>query len=224
MPLCRSGEYDFDGARPTSRGRKGRWNFEATKAEAAKYNTRKEFAVGSRTAYRHAHKMGWMDDICGHMAMRNHWDFEALLKEARKHKTSTDLRKACRPAYDKICRNEEWKAVCFAHFKQKRHGLTFEDCMEEAKKHDSKKSLRKANYTVYNKIVRNKDWAEKIFAHYNDRPYQRWDFDTCKAEAEKYTTTKALRTEAAGAYAAIIRNGWRDQLMAHLDSSRQEQD
>ena len=42
--------------------------------------------VNSRTAYRHAHKMGWMDDICGHMAMRNHWDFEALLKEARKHK------------------------------------------------------------------------------------------------------------------------------------------
>ena len=99
--------------------------------------------------------------------------------------------------------------MCFATQAKKRHGLTFEDCLEEAKKHDSK-SLRKSNSHGVQQNCPKQDWAEKIFAHYNDRPYQRWDFETCKAEAEKYTTTKALRTQAAGAYAAIIRNGWRD--------------
>ncbi len=45
----------------------GYWNKENCKEESLKYETRLEFQVGSRWAYRTALKNDWMDDICSHM-------------------------------------------------------------------------------------------------------------------------------------------------------------
>lgn len=44
-----------------------KWNYEACKKEALKYETRNKFKVNSKGAYASAAKNGWRTDICSHM-------------------------------------------------------------------------------------------------------------------------------------------------------------
>lgn len=45
----------------------GFWTRQNCKSEAAKFNSRSEFAKGSSTAYLTAHKNGWLNALCKHM-------------------------------------------------------------------------------------------------------------------------------------------------------------
>ena len=71
-------------------------DYERCKAEAAKYNTRTAFHVGSCSAYDHALSKGWLDEICSHMpprsgARRNHWDASTIRAEAQRFTTRKEF-------------------------------------------------------------------------------------------------------------------------------------
>ena len=84
----------------------GTYSIEEIASEAKKYNTRKEFEIGSRWAYIAAWKRDLLDTICSHMSpMLTYWTDEMLQNEANKHKNRSKAYYAAhlRGILDQIC-------------------------------------------------------------------------------------------------------------------------
>ena len=91
-----------------------KWDFNATKIEALKYATRKEFDNKNTSAYQAARKNNWLDQICTHMVNgRGVWMYkENVLKEAKKYKSRKAFAEFCGGAYNSARVNNWLDEVC----------------------------------------------------------------------------------------------------------------
>ncbi len=91
------------------RRRQVHWSFEACRDEADKHQTRTAFRAASPGAYLAANRNGWMDAICGHMALfsvpRGYWTLERCRDAAQRHKSLSIMRRIERGAYYAAHRN-----------------------------------------------------------------------------------------------------------------------
>lgn len=97
-----------------------KWTLEACIAEAAKYQSIKEWQIANAGSYNAAHGKGWLDKCTVHMERklhkRNHWTLENCIKDALQYKTRREWRLTPRSAYSTASRNK-WIELCFAHMK-----------------------------------------------------------------------------------------------------------
>lgn len=91
-----------------------KWNFEACKQEAAKYQHRKDFNNGCTSAYQRARANGWLDEICAHMDRKGApWTIkENVLEEAKRFKTRSQFSKISGAAYRQAIANGWLKEAC----------------------------------------------------------------------------------------------------------------
>ena len=91
-----------------------KWDFNATKTEALKYKTRKEFDKKCTGAYQAALRNNWLDQICTHMVNgRGLWmQKENVMNEARKYKSRKAFSDLSGGAYNAARRNDWLDEVC----------------------------------------------------------------------------------------------------------------
>ena len=98
---------------------KGYWTLERCKVEALKYERRIDFQKGSESAYIAAHKNGWLDECCAHMASvirkpKGYWTLELCKAEALPYSSRNDFKKGSGAAYTAAQKNG-WIDECCAH-------------------------------------------------------------------------------------------------------------
>ena len=99
-----------------------KWNYEKTKEEALKYNTRLEFQKKSHTAYKFSLKNKILNDVCSHMIKNKKksinknpkpkFNYEKAKEEALKYNTKKEFYTYSRNIYHYCFRNKILNDVC----------------------------------------------------------------------------------------------------------------
>ena len=146
------------------------WTYDLARKEAKKYETRKEFELGNRKAYRYAIKENILDEICSHMKSgKKIWTKEMLREEAKKYKSRKEFNeknsgayqaaknKFGKDFYESICSHMDWNAG--------------EEWTEEAIINEAKKYTTRRDFRLYGKGAINaarkkgKKFYEKVCSH-----------------------------------------------------------
>lgn len=146
-----------------------KWTFLNTQKEALKYNNRTEFSIDSNSAYSSALKNGWMDDVCGHMEIRQrpngYWTKDRCHEISKLYKTKKEFLE-----YDKNTYKHSWKngwldEIC-NHMKLhiKKVVRDLEDCKKEALKYKTRTDFRLQSSKYYHYAWREK-WLDTICIH-----------------------------------------------------------
>jgi predicted GIY-YIG superfamily endonuclease len=82
-----------------------KWTKDACVTEAVKYSTRRDFQVGSPSAYQSAHRNGWLDEVCAHTVPGvitgrvPYWTRDRVMAEALKFTRRWDFGMQAKGAY-----------------------------------------------------------------------------------------------------------------------------
>lgn len=103
------------------------WTFERCKAEAINYESRKEFAIKSNSAYNSARRFGWLEKICVHMKnsrihykKKNYWDKKKCISVSVKCLNRNQFYKKYPGAYMACLKNKWLDEVCKHMIRYKR--------------------------------------------------------------------------------------------------------
>jgi len=201
------------------------WNdFVLCKAEALKYQTRKEFGINSSSAYNAARRNGWLDTICGHMqsnrVKQGHWEsFQNCQSEALKYKTKSQFSKGSPGAYQSAYLNGWLNKIC-THFDlgYKAKGYwDLENCKKEALKYSSKSEFSSISKSAYQAAHRF-GWLDSICQHMELKRKEKghWTYENCAKEAKKYIAKSVFQKKGRGAFAAAKKNGWVKEICSHM--------
>ncbi|MDG1950224.1 MAG: DEAD/DEAH box helicase family protein [bacterium] len=145
-----------------TRTRTRAWTKEECRKEAMKYDTRGKFDKGSGGAYGAARRNGWLDDICGHMALK--WTKERCQEEALDYDMRGKFQKGSGSAYQTAHRNGWLDDIC-GHMKEVvRVRWTKERCQEEALDYDTRNEFQKGSVGAYGAAWKN-GWLDDICGH-----------------------------------------------------------
>lgn len=81
------------------------WNADSVRKEASKYKKRIDFGKGSSGAYKHAERLGILDEIMPRSTRV--WGKEAVIAEGRKYATRKEFQVGCAAAY-RVARKNGW--------------------------------------------------------------------------------------------------------------------
>ena len=128
------------------------WTKEEILEEAKKYSTRSEFASANRSAYKKAHREGWLAEACGFMVSlskpKGFWTKERIFETAKNYTSKTDFSKSESSAY-RIALLHGWIGELNSLFEKKQQ-YTIEECRLEAQKYNSKEDFMKNSPLYYN--------------------------------------------------------------------------
>jgi hypothetical protein len=145
-----------------------KFNQQAIKEVALKYDKRSHFREGSPTFYRAAIRYGWLDEICSHMVTRKQWTFNAVKREARKYKTRSEFRNSAGSAYNKALR-ESWLDELSKHMEPVRNtAYTKEEITQEAAKYKYRSDF-KASANGHYQRARRQGWLDDVCKHMSVR-------------------------------------------------------
>ena len=134
------------------RDEKVSWTKEGIQEEAKRFSTRSEFARGNRSAYKKAHREGWLDEICISMVSpskpKGYWTKERVFEMAKNHTTKADFLKNAPIAY-RVALSHGWIEELRSLFEGKQP-YTREECQQEASKYNSREDFMKKSPLYYN--------------------------------------------------------------------------
>ena len=90
---------------------------------------------------------------------------------------------------------------------------------------DSKEALKYKTKTEFSKgcssalsAARRNGWVDEICSHMDEtrKPAGYWTLERCRKEALKYKTKTEFSKGCVSAYQAALRNGWLDEVCAHM--------
>ena len=99
---------------------------------------------------------------------------------------------------------------------------TFEKCKEESLKYKTKKEFYKNNNSAYNSAIKN-NWLDILCNHMKTKKVHKfgyWTKEKCREESEKFKTRTELYKKSTGAYNAMLKNGWLDELCFDLKTKK----
>ena len=207
-----------------------KWNKAACANEALKYQTRADFARGNSSAYQKAHRMDWIEDICGHMQRPTKWTYAEIEKIAARYQTRQQFRVNETNAYHVAWRRDWLDAVC------KHMPLTTKWSLNtikiEAKKYKTRTEFALGNPAAYQKARKN-GWLDQVSAgfvkptHYPTKGGYKWTYSTLSYEAKKYQTRWGFAQGNSAAYRAARRNLSDEQfaeICSHMKSMKPHTD
>jgi hypothetical protein len=158
----------------------------------------------------------WLDDANKEIPLKkNQWTISACLQEIKKYKQKTDFIKGSPGAY-LACKKNGWheKEISKLQVKLNRH-WTSDSALLLAKKCKSRKEFRSKYPNAYS-ITKRKNWDHIVMAHLPETK-QKWNFDNCQKEAEKYNTRTEFNKGSGGAYMYAIKNKFLDEICGHME-------
>jgi hypothetical protein len=150
--------------------------------------------------------------------------------EAIKYTSRTDFCNGSGGAYE-TARMKGWLDEICSHMKHNnRHVVNGfwqkkENCHNEALKYTTRVEFHNKNGSAY-EISREKGWLDDICGHmeasHNKVNKGFWkDKEKCREEAMKFPSRKVFSRTAAGAYTSAKKNGWLDEICAHMTEGRE---
>lgn len=202
---------------------KNYWTKENCNSEALKYKSRKDFELGSPSAYNQSKLKGWLDEICSHMEIEikdEFWTKQRCQLEAAKYPKRSHFSYYSEAAYRISSRNGWLDDIC-------KHMINEDDerflkltekevCFNEALKYSTMKEFFDNSPNTFEKCRINK-WFNDACKHMPSQtlPVDYWTYERCAIEAKKYKTIKEFRYHAKGAYNKILEFKWKE-LDSHL--------
>ena len=187
------------------------WTEESLRAEALKFNSRKEFAEGNGNAYAAARHRGkeFLDSICAHMEQKyaTHTK-ESLRLEALKYNSRFEFQKGNIGAYGAAKKRgkEFFDSIC-SHMKPKHATHTEESLRAEALKYNSKSEFGKSNKSAYNAALRKgQEFFNSICSHMEQLRTTHTE-ESLREEALKYNSKSEFERANDGAYQAAKKKG-----------------
>lgn len=100
------------------------------------------------------------------------------------------------------------------------HWENFENCLAEAKKHNTKKEFFKGSRGAYDSSRRN-GWLDDIYSNFPDfkKPHHYWNKERCVKAARQCKSKRELVMKFGGAFGAIKRNNWIEEIEDILDTN-----
>lgn len=191
---------------------RGYWTIEKCHEIALMYKTKKDFELNDKTAYKMAHKNGWIDAICGHMKILGNYykkciyayefsDNHVYIGMTYNLEARNSWRKSCKK--DQVTKYIE-KSKLTPTKKILTDFLPINDASEKEKYFVEK--YRKEGWIVLNKIKAGGTGYQKII----------WTYDKCKEAALKYNRRVDFRKKCGGAYERARTNGFLDEICSHM--------
>ena len=164
---------------------RGYWTEERCLEEAKKYKTKKDFRVGSYSAYIISCRNRWLDEYVwlDNTEVRK-WTYEACKEAALKYTRRVDFQRGSSGAYRIAYKNEWIKEYDWFEIHQMPSNYwTEEMCLKEAKKYTSKVVFQKGSVTAYQVALRkgwikDYDWFKRPAPH--NKGKKKWTCETCK--------------------------------------------
>lgn len=190
------------------------WTKEKCRDAALLFKTRTEFQRGEPSAYNRALQDGFLEEICQHMRPAGSMHQRALY------------------AYE-FTDNSVYIGLTYNYAERHRQHLT--DRRKRLWKKLQTKNFRFVKFQVWmskNKAAREEQklveqylaggWKvlNRIKAGGLGGTVRKWFRNTCRKEAQKYQTRAEFSRMANGAYEAAIKNGWLDEVCAHMRRQR----
>lgn len=139
------------------------------------------------------------------------WTIDVCRQTWRRYKSIKQFSAAHKGAYTMVCRNG-WLPLLRADFPDalKPHGFwdCLKTCREEWKKYPSQSSFQKGSPGAY-AVASKRGWLKTMrndFPNAKKRNY--WTLNHCRKTWRSYSDIKSFSINHAGAYAAVLRNGW----------------
>lgn len=150
----------------------------------------------------------------------NYWTFEKCFEEALKYTTKIDFIKNSNNVY-KIAWRNDWLKDITSHMVELQKPIGYwnnkENCINEALKYETRSEFRKHSSGTYSAVLLN-NWLEDVCKHmiYKQKPHNYWTFERCKELVNNYKTISEVKIKNNGAYKAILRNGWDEELFLNM--------
>jgi predicted GIY-YIG superfamily endonuclease len=197
------------------------WTKEKCHQEALKYNHRKEFQIGSCTAYMTAQKKRFLDEICSHMIpavsfmKRFIYAYEFAdkcvyvgLSYNVKKRNIQHLNKKTSPVYKHLLKCEDYKLIYI---------INEPIDITEASSLETSTAMKYQNdgWTLLNKVSQlgNLGSSEKS---------RKWTKEKCLEIALKYEYRIDWHKENANSYQAALRYGWLKECTEHMKRHQRE--
>jgi hypothetical protein len=146
------------------------------------------------------------------------WTKERCAEEAARFATRGEFQRgSC--AYQAALRNG-WLDDIYRRTTPRNY-WTKERCADEASKYKTRREFERQSRNAYNAAQRN-GWLNDVCAHMTlaIKPKGYWTKEHCADEAKRHTHRTEFLRNAAGAYEAAKRNGWLDDVCAHMTDQR----
>jgi len=192
----------------------GKWNREACYEEAKKYKSRSAFNIGNGSAYSAALKRGWLKDYIWFEELKvpqSYWTYERCYEEAQKCTTKKEFYKLHEPAYRVAYKNGWLNDYTWFIVPTPKIKWTYEACMKKAKTCHSKVEFE-TKFSGAMNVARKNDWLKDYT--WFERPTAiniKWTFETCKVEAQKFTSRGEFAKGNKAAYQKAWKKGWLDE-------------
>ena len=143
-----------------------KWTDDMLAAEAAKYQTRKEFSRGNKNAYAAARDRHLLDKICGHMTTRyTTWTYDLLATEAAKYQTRKEFGRGNEKAYQAARSRKLLDEIC-GHMKKMTY-WTADLVYAEATKYQTRSEFQRRSQSAY-RAAKRLNLLDQICAHMVD--------------------------------------------------------
>jgi hypothetical protein len=194
---------------------KGYWTKERCHIEALKHEHRVDFKNGGTTAYSKSIEFGWIDEVCSHMSSKTSSKMRYIYKYTFIKTNSVYIGLT----WDKYRRNydhmNDAKSNVYKHisengfteddFELTYHGY-FEKDVASKKEHDLIEEYRVSSFNLLNVAKGGNLGSSNVI----------WTKKKCIKIANTYTKRSEFKKKNGAVYEAIRRNGWAEELLAHI--------
>lgn len=198
-----------------------KWDLDALKAEAQKFNCKTAFRYTNPYAYYQARKLGMIDSICTHMsdsgADPQIWNSDALKVEAQKFNCRISFRKNSPYAYYRAGRLGLLASIC-AHmpkYSAKPTKWDFDTAKAEALKFNSRMAFENGSPGAYHQ-ARKSGWLDSICSHMPSCNNRKITKELILSEAMKFQTRSEFFNGAASLYNSAKKLGLFDEATEHM--------
>jgi len=197
-----------------------KWSKDAVIADAKKYRWKREWQQASASAYAAAHRRGWLDEACRHMAVRweAKWDRAAVIASARKYGGRAEWKSGALGAYKAALRHG-WLAEATAHMAKKRRDWDLHSLQASARPYTSRSAWKEADGAAY-KAARDHGLLDRVCAHMARayKPAGWWTKERILDSARKHLSVPAWDAAATTAVQRARQRGWIDEAIAHMNA------
>lgn len=151
---------------------------------------------------------------------RKHWNYEQCRTEAKKYTKRSNFKNGSPSAYGAARKNGWLDDICshmtLSRLQKKALWSYFDQCKKEAANYRNRSDFQAKNKIAY-KIAKENGWLDLFYEIPTTAHHSWWnDKARCHAEALKYTSLSDFSKNANGAYASVLKHGWKDEVCSHM--------
>ncbi|HIF9072491.1 TPA: GIY-YIG nuclease family protein [Photobacterium damselae] len=191
---------------------KGYWTKQTIQEAALKFETRKEFEMGFKGAYRAAQRENILNEVCSHMKVVGSEHYRCIyliINECRKL-----VYVGLTFNFDKRISSHKRGTLKTTENIVTYPGTEYRQLTEYVEKSEAQKleqdylnQFKQSGYKILNRAKTGGLGTSKAF----------WTKERCFIEAQKFTTRGEFQKKASGAYDSALKNKWLNEICQHMD-------